>query len=209
MTKLYAQRKDVFDIDKITVVGNPTITSEGGATNFSSSSYISTQNSFNIDVSKDFEVNLSLKNIKYQPSLGDTGVLQFITETGYARFTLRYNGKTFYLVSGGANDSESTGIKYFTYDRDMDVDIIFGLKGTTFYGKIKRSYETDWRNFSTTTITIDDTFTNAYISFGRGWGNYMTSDTGSIDLSQFSITVDGKEVFTGAKEKFYAMRGGK
>ena len=28
---------------------------------------------------------------------------------------------------------------------------------------------------------------------------------GSTDLSQFSITVDGKEVFTGAKEKFYAI----
>jgi hypothetical protein len=31
--------------------------------------------------------------------------------------------------------------------------------------------------------------------------------SGSIDLKHFSITVDGKEVFTGAKEKFYAMRG--
>ena len=31
--------------------------------------------------------------------------------------------------------------------------------------------------------------------------------TGSLDLAQFSVTVDGKEVFTGAKEKFYTMRG--
>lgn len=195
------KNQNIFDINKFTVVGSPTITDDGVATNFSNSSYIRTQNNFSIDISKNFEVHLKLKNIKYNSSLSDTGVLRFITETGNVRFTLRYNGKTFYLVSGGNdNNSEITGIKYFQYTSDMDVEIIFGLKDTTFYGKIKRSYDTDWSNLTTTTITIDDTFKSAYIEFSRGWNNYMTTETGSIDLKQFSITVDGKVVFSGLME---------
>jgi len=203
------RRKEGFDLSKFTVIGTPNITDDGIATNFSGSNYVSTQNKFSIDISKNFEVYLKLKNIKYQSGLGDTGVIRFNTNSNI-RFDLRYNGKFFYLVSNGTgNASDSTGIKYFSYDRDMDVEIIFGIKGTTFYGKIKRSYDTVWRNLSTTTINIDDTFTNAFIQFGLGWGNYMTSETGSIDLTQFSITVDGKEVFTGAKQEYYGMRGGK
>ena len=199
------RRKEGFDLSKFTVVGSPTITSDGVASGFSSGNYITTENKFSIDISKRFEVYLSLKGIKYNPSLGDTGVIRFNADSNI-RFDLRYNGKTFYLVSNGTgNNSESTGIKYFSYDRDMDVKIIFGLNGSTFYCKIKRSYNENWGDLKTTTINIDDAFTNAFIQFGLGWGNYMTSETGSIDLSQFSITVDGKEVFTGAKEKFYAI----
>lgn len=198
----------VYDASKFTVVGSPTITEDGVASGFSSGNYITTENKFSIDISKSFEAYLSLKGIKYNPSLGDTGVIRFRADSN-SRFDLRYNGQKFFLVSNGTgNASESTGIKYFSYDRDMDVKIIFGLNGSTFYCKIKKSYNENWLDLKTTTINIDDTFTNAFIQFGLGWGNYMTSETGSIDLSQFSITVDGKEVFTGAKEKYYAMRGG-
>ena len=40
MTKLYAQEKRVFDINKVTVVGSPTITSDGVASGFSDVNYI-------------------------------------------------------------------------------------------------------------------------------------------------------------------------
>ena len=40
MSKFYALQKDVFDISKVTVVGSPTITSDGVASGFSSSNYL-------------------------------------------------------------------------------------------------------------------------------------------------------------------------
>lgn len=47
--KYYALQKDVFDIDKVTVVGNPTITSDGVVTGFSSSNYLTSQTSIVLD----------------------------------------------------------------------------------------------------------------------------------------------------------------
>ena len=62
---------------------------------------------------------------------------------------------------------------------------------------------TDWINYilDNSIALNDNPIKTVYngLNICNAWGNDVMF-TGSIDLKQFSITVDGKEVFTGAKE---------
>lgn len=187
-TYLLERRKEGFDLSKFTVVGSPTITEYGVASGLNDSNYIQATT---IDYSKNWEIVVPFK----------TG------STISAQVLLTLNtGTTFasnYLVLTGAKSlsfriKSLANIDSFVLTENTDYIAKIGWDGSRYYLKI--SGQEYYRN-SSTALEIDEPIKLGTIS-NSGW-----IFQGTINLSQFSITVDGEEVFTGAEEKFYILRG--
>ena len=185
------RRKEGFDLSKFTVVGSPTITEAGVASGFSVSNYLTKTQTF--DLSKPFSFKGEFKtssDIRTQQFL-------FATNMGSGAFGFQIasdlNFYVYYPPKSGNNFTKiRTVTANTTYNYSLDYD--GSSLSITLNGE---KYTVTNSNFEPSVIT----FVNIGISRAA-----IQPFTGSIDLTQFSITVDGKEVFTGAKEKFYAMR---
>lgn len=190
---------NIFDISKFTVVGTPTITDGGIASGFSTSNYllpnlsaINTQN-FELDIkyktSSSYTTGVT-NNIFYALNTSRNGNLQvYINASGLMKFDLsNYDG------SVQAIDRVLVQLTQANTEYDIKIKITNGsliewfVNGTkvdeitktqTNYGFIANAYSLGVRKIGS---TIDRPF------------------DGSIDLKQFSITVDGKKVFSGLME---------
>lgn len=175
---LLKMRHSTFDKSKFTVVGSPTITDDGVVSGFNSQSFLR------------FEQSLSgLVNVNYVWTYYNNGVpyavpfALFMTPSNKTINPVVVSSSNILTLEGGVN-----GFKI--------------KEGETYNLKLV----TDLKTFSE--LYIDDrlisnkvlNYTEDYvykIHIGTGKNNFPIN--GSIDLKQFSITVDGKEVFNGNK----------
>lgn len=177
-----------FDKSKFTVVGNPIISDDGVASGFSDSNYLDI---LSIDVTnKDFEIDLGKQLTP--PSFIASSYMISGQHNRQDLFSIGIrNGKMFvgcngiYFVEVFATVSSQTNTYYW---------IKGGVKNNLAYLMIS----TDGINYTTYTDTLTNPYTSLNLRVGySGDNNPSLAYNGSINLSQFSITVDGKEVFSG------------
>lgn len=193
MTKFYAQRKDVFDIDKITVVGNPTITSDGVASGFSGSNYIT---GISIDYS-------SLNNYEFHIKInsGDTPSDNSMF-WGIQRALYLYqnsNGKILFTdASSGASLS-------FVADRNTDYEIICGHnENNLYYLKYKKIEE---ENYTILSATVNQrTTANGVLIIGCFSGGGFPLLTGSIELGSIKVYANNQLVYSPTKPTYLLER---
>ena len=175
-----------FDLSKFTVVGSPLISEDGVASGFSASNYITITNPLIGATKYSIKVKFTLPSTildGYGYVLADTNGL-----TGLSIFYDQNN-----VIVGCASQLFVNHIGSSTANSIWEVEVIYdngiaianytkdGVSGT------KTLNTTGYSDFQATDLCIgsrDSDKDNAYFK-------------GSIDLSQFSITVDGKEVFSG------------
>lgn len=199
---LLERRKEGYDPSKFTVVGSPTITSNGVASGFSGSDYITTPKIVNI-------TNTSVLKLAGRFKTSTLASRQILINVSNAmgsdlstsKITLRFetNGTSSGFITNAdgiqvANLS-SSNIKL---QANTEYDFSFKLDGLFYEFKV---------GDSTLSGTLSNYLLEGLYMVSVGKQMYISHSywLGLIDLSQFSITVDGKEVFTGAKEVYYAM----
>ena len=191
----------VYDPSKFTVVGSPTITEYGVASGFTANDYVISN--YNLEENKTYTFVVE----------GIGGVPR--TDRGSYIFSAFYNsgGSDNLRVITGVNN----GIVRFALGGVVaDVSTTFAISDGVKY---KIELKTDFKSFVTFTDLLtgytltktDYTITNQ--TYGNNVITYGTSKSVapltncSINLPDFSITVDNKEVFTGAKENYYMLNG--
>lgn len=183
---------NIFDIGKFTVVGTPTITDDGIASGFSGSDYLQfgTQDFYNKD---EWEIIIPYTT----SSVADT-TQRYLTicdgfsistkmnsYTGYANIHL--SDETNFVLNLGNVTTTST--KYYLKLRYSSINgYSFSYKVATGEWSIPKTNPTTTKVKRGSSQTIGY-FTNSTYIFN-----------GSIDLKQFSITVDGEQVFNGLME---------
>lgn len=170
-----------FDNTKFTVVGSPVITDDGIASGFSDNNYV------RIDTipTKAFDVEYNFNTGNYAGAGGSIFLFTY-------PYRLYFNSNS-YVITMSYYDSNDT-IKYTA---------IGTITANTNY-KLKLHIENG--NFKSklinldTTVETSNTLTNFYTNYTDLTNiRLMNGYFGSIDLKQFSITVDGVEVFSGNK----------
>lgn len=191
-----------YDPSKFTVVGSPTVTEYGVASGFSSGNYIkypyqSLGDNFEI-IFPAFKVNDVTVNNSFL----------FCTSSHGLRVRL-YNSKirTLYFVG---NDSYPVLAGTTTLQNNIEYlyKVVRSFDGTNYTVTAFLSSDNGTTWVQQSQITTDKPlFNNVEIGYLGGNPNMGTQVfAGSINLPSFSITVDGKEVFTGAKESYYVLR---
>ena len=190
----------VFDKSKFTVVGSPVISEDGVASGFSDSDYVTS---------------------KY--NLEDGKIYAFVAEgIGGTPMTDRgsYIFAAFYRSSGGdynlrlITGAKTGAVRFALGDKKNDISTKFAILNGVKY---KIELKTDFKTFVTFTDLLtgytltetgysiaDQDYGNMVINYGAKLG-VAPLTSGSIDLSQFSITVDGEQVLSGAKTLYQAL----
>lgn len=196
--------KVFFNSDAFTEVGSPTISDDGIASNFSNLYKIQTTQ-FNPG-ERSWEITFAF-NISESINAQRTILSQFQNNI----FVWAQNNNFFVRVHSGSWDTGDA----LTYNKT-------GLSLSTNYkaevGFTQTGYYVRLINLDTNTVvdTYSNTRTDVIYDGGTNkvtLGNHNTNNNlpftgGSIDLKQFSITVDGVEVFSGSTphwEDFYTV----
>jgi len=222
-TYLLERRKKGYDPSKFTVVGSPTITEEGVASGFGSHSEMIKTIKASELLNKSWAIKVvcngkggSLSNpISFTTTYGNasSGGIQ----SAYSPAHLYLNLKT-----GDSVDTQQLAFNN-TYAmlnipsdyRSADVVLTFSFDiqtGSYTWSLRKISETTAYKTITYTPTSTNKqlyeitTNTDAYIAINSTLSNVIYNAEELYDLTQFSITVDGKEVFTGAKEQFYMLR---
>lgn len=173
---------NIFNKSAFTVVGNPTITDDGIASGFSGANYLVYPN---FDTSKPWNIRFNFNCNRYDIIQGlirlnkEKNVCVMVRPSGEIFFRNRFIDPIIDLKSKP---------KFIQLNTDYICDI--GWTGTMYYLKINNNLISS-KDSNEVTI-LNETY------LGVGQVQYYSS-TSSIDLKQFSITVDGKEVFSGTK----------
>ena len=188
--------KSTFDLSKFTVVGSANVTDDGIASGFGRNDYLTTpQITFGNSVEINFP-KFRLNSYTFIDSLGGIvgcvkGVQLLVNSNGKLIMQLSSNGTSVNIGSIESNDNT------IALNTDYYAKLVFD--GTTYTLKLS----TDNKNFTTIgQITSSSVLYSTILSIGVGDVSdtrYNVLADGSIDLKQFSITVDGVEVFSGNK----------
>ena len=181
----------VYNSDAFTVIGNPTITDEGVASGFTgkySTENISTLES--IDTT-----NVDNMRIEYCFTITKEFTAGQMFLVNYASTAI--NGKPNVQLYGArkAIFENIFNSVYTSYSVGDDFKVVYDLQTT------KASTYTLYKNG----LKVDEK-SKAYIEWKQNnpiflYGNYSGDGAVSINLSKFSITVDGKEVLSGSKSQ--------
>lgn len=215
------RRKEGFDLSKFTVVGSPTITEAGVASGFNNNfaDYISIAGIQAESLrNKSWEISASIivpEDLKLQTNIFNIGK----TYHYFGSVSVLKDAVCFFARTGTMSDTNNEGNK-----------IRIGKSATVTHIGVKLEYVLSTGTYKLTAYDLQNNTklgegtwtapsegrTNTQLVGVNSGGEIIIGsvrDTNTymgigqiIDLTQFSITVDGKEVFTGAKEKFYAMR---
>lgn len=189
--KSYAH--STFDLSKFAVVGSPTITNNGIASGFSSGNLLRTS-------SVDFSIPWEITSAFTAVSSTDGQMLWKIYAGGDGWFDYIYiNQNTPQLLFTFKTSDDTQHYLRFNYTLINGKDYLYkvGWTGTQYYMKL---YDEQNNLIEEKTVNSNLTLvgTTGYVQLGYGsTGHYVFK--GSIDLKQFSITVDGIEVFSGNK----------
>ncbi len=180
---------NIFDIGKYNVIGSPTITDDGVASGFSANNYLDI---LSIDVqSKDFEINLGKITTPIDISHNFQFVLGGIEATTNS-FRFGITNSRWFISSGNTYFPTTYFINTISANRDYWV--IGGVKDNKAYLKISEN----GINYTKVEIDLTSQYTTLKLRVGLGYNDNPW--LGSIDLKNFSITVDGKEMFNGLME---------
>jgi hypothetical protein len=192
----------VYDPSKFTVVGTPTITEYGVASGFSGNNYIK--------IGEVSQPNNNFKaKIKIRTStLPDTGHYHFINSNyNISGFSMKIDAGSKRFVCYLSSDGKTNDIGTLIIPMDVSNNTDYWLNLSWDGQKYEFSCSTDGINFSNKIIKESDLpiYTQNRV-YSLGGASYPFT-CGSINLPDFSITVDNKEAFTGAKENYYMLNG--
>lgn len=196
---LLERRKEGYDSSKFTIVGNPTITSNGVVSGFSGSNYIRVPYRALGQNFKIFTPKFNSSNVSQQQKIvrySDGNIRIEIYQNKIRLY--RYSGNNVYDLPTGKTTLQNNIDYYYYVEQTTD--------GTNYY--LKGYISTDNKNWS---LDIDKTYTSAMYDYKNNAPIQISGADanqpfiGTLDLPSTSITTDGKEVFTGAKEVYYAM----
>lgn len=170
----------IFNSCPFTVVGSPTITENGIASGFSNSNYLS--KAINLDVSKKIECIVTFTYDSTYETRGQTFLEWVNTATRFTIYEKKFN------ISG----STSKGSTNLINGNKYTVKIVYENGVTEIYLLLDGSWSLELTDtyFNLSNNITGITLGSATTLSNRFWG-------GSIDLKQFSITVDGKRVVDG------------
>lgn len=177
---------NIFDISKFTVVGNPTITDDGVASGFSNSNYLAIPFSVNTTSFK-FNFNFTTSSIMTENYLfggnnpSEKRISAYAGSYGLTVNIYKLDGTRTNIATNlhGSLNINTVYSGYIEYD------------GNKYTVGLKTQDESRYTVRETISDFISD-LDNIYVKpFASGNSDF------SIDLKQFSITVDGKEVFNG------------
>lgn len=186
----------LFDKSKFTVVGSPTITDDGVASGFSSSNYVKVNHT--VDFSKTFiiEEQFTTGNSIIDESAVIISSSQIPSTGGRTEIRLKPDG-SFRIILRLYDETSlevvtSTG--YIT--TNTNYKIRFAWNGSYYTLELSTNNST----FVQVEKMQSDKQLYATSGFDLGIQNIFIYN-GSLDLKQFTITADGKEVFNGVKDK--------
>ena len=178
-------RLATFNKDAFTVVGSPTITDDGVASGFSDGSYITVPL---IDTTKPYKINIPIKT-----ALVNTE--QYFFRSDYYLWCVVASDRT--LIMRGATTAYGSDIfNFHAYLLSPNTEYLLSLEFTGSAYNIYINGELKYTKSETTALKLTSNFI-----LGQYTSSGASSFLGSIDLKQFSITVDGVKVFSGAKSK--------
>lgn len=182
-----------FDKSKFTVVGSPNIT-DGIASGFSNSSYI---NTILLPYDK-LNYRITLKDYKYLG--GQSFIFGNRNMNNEQSLNIIFNNTKILLFASSTGiswDVANTVASSSTFVPNNIYDITFIRENGSSYKVVVYDHSNNTTTTEITVTTNSNLFNSSrLIAIGAGsWQPY----TGSIDLKQFSITVDGQEVFNGNK----------
>ena len=173
-----------FDLSKFEVVGSPVITSDGIASGFCAGNYLTKR------ISTGSNFIIKGKNIAGIAPGGEVQIIHYATYDGTNRlFDFRID-----------NQSQTIGLVY----TNTSSSVVIALTTKTIQNGDVYTYEII-ANANVLQLKINDELVldkNDFYSVGMKTitlGSSTSNCSGSFDLKQFSITVDGKEVFNGNK----------
>ena len=192
---IYDLKHSTFDKSKFTVVGSPTITDDGVASGFSSSNYLKTPA---FDFSKPFTILVPFKlntmqegKCLFQIDGADGWWNYVIISADYAFCILQFSDKTTKSIEIYLSEEYSLNETYYLQTNFTGQEYSFKLLDKDKKVLLQNNYETTLKLYNSTNKVVN-------LGYATNGSGYDLSN-GSIDLSHFSITVDGKEVFSGNK----------
>ena len=192
---VYGLKHSTFDKSKFTVVGSPTITDDGVASGFSSSNYLKTPA---FDFSKPFTIlaPFKLNTIQHNKSIfqidGADGWWNYVViSSQYTSCILQFSDKTTKTIEMNLSKEYSLNETYYLQLNFTGQEYSFKLLDKDKKVLQQNNYETTLKLYNSTNKVVN-------LGYATNGSGYNLSN-GSIDLKQFSITVDGKEVFSGNK----------
>ncbi len=196
LNKLKFQKHSTFDKSKFTVVGSPTITGNGVVSGFSNSNYLADITNLNNYTTENFEITISCT---YGDTY-DTNSLILLSDTSASTIErIRiFNGNLTTSVCEFKNTDGTVVASAYINNiyQGQQIWIKLGKNNNGYYVK----YSEDGITYLTSKDNIAmDAFNIASLQIGTRYRNRGHYFKGSIDLSQFLITVDGKEVISGNK----------
>lgn len=179
-----------FDLSKFTVVGDPTITDDGIASGFSTSNYLTKSNAITIGSSGEFHIDFEFDYVSHT----DHQYIWDLYNTTSDEIILRREGNSYRVVSF-VNGTAIFNNAIVAQEGALHVKGFFEYKNSVY------TLDINGVQFQLTSSTKMNALT-----YNLSLGARLSSGTaqqpftnGSIDLKEFSITVDGVEVFSGNK----------
>ena len=181
-------KRSTFDLSKFTVVGSPTITDDGIASGFSINNYLAIPLSVNTTSFK-FNFNFTTSSIMTENYLFGGNL---VSERRIMVYAGSYGLSVDIYKLDGTHTSIATNLHSM-----LNINTVYSgyikYDGNKYTVGLKTQDESIYTVQETISDFISD-IDNIYVRpFGAGNSDF------SIDLKQFSITVDGKEVFNGNK----------
>ena len=203
MTKLYAQEKRVFDINKVTVVGSPTITSDGVASGFSVNDYLTLNTTGFFNNNYNFEID---SKVKYT---SDTTTEQEIWDFSWIfRCRIWYTNNKhrldFYMPYGSNYTNTSAYLEDYGFVEGDDLYIRCISENASSRKLMFSKDGQKWNTIKNTNTTDKDLTANNLLKIGQ-YNNTVWWLT-SIDLTSFKIYVDNELVYSPTKPAYLLER---
>lgn len=187
--QIWNMAHSTYDKSKVTIVGSPTITDDGIVSGFSDNDYLTLIKPDNFDITN-FEVIIKKEPQKTGILLNADTTRLFVWQIAYDNFSVNFrNNSNQDICSIRTNDRR-------VYDAEL-LRIKVDKTNPAIYAD-GVAINCSWTINSGHTIDEIDDISFSY--FILGMYGYGTNFTGSIDLKQFSITVDGVETFNTNQE---------
>ena len=187
------KNNNIFDIGKFTVVGSPTITNDGVASGFSANNALSTTQ--DITYNNSFEIRFP--DFILNPYTHDEQNFITVNNSNFVLKAWQSRDLTISLYDGESNIASENVVINLSVNTLYSTKLIW--ENNTYKFCIKGGIYSDWTetwNFASSKKAI----IGGFIGIGTRRDYPNACFEGSIDLKQFSITVDGKEVFNGLME---------
>lgn len=189
LDKLKYQKHTTFDKSKFTIIGSPTIANDGIASGFSNKNYLLCSKVLSTTEKHDVIFKTQYTHLKDDYSISGYIFNILTTASNYNGVLIRTTKKIALVLNGKVTPTQIT----------PEIGKCYNIEFKTDFQSYANLYVDN--NLVATSIDTATTSlpTNGNVLVGLAVNGEMPLTTGSISLPQFSISVDGKEVFSGNK----------